>query len=213
VESYREAQGQGGETHQMAEDDGAVLTTSQGAPIADDQNTLRYGARGPALLEDQHFRDKIFHFDHERIPERVVHSRGYGALGYFELTESLAEVTCADIFQRVGERTEAFVRFSTACSPERGRQGGRPDIHGIGRRDFSVSVTQLGCHGVEIDRTAWADHLDDLPLRRSTPLVHLFRPRRRPILWAQGGGVEPPFAALLWPPRRARKFPSAVPWA
>jgi catalase len=114
-ESYAEVQGEGGETHQTAEGDVAVLTTSLGAPVADDQNTLRLGARGPALLEDTHFRDKIFHFDHERIPERVVHARGYGAHGYFELTESLAEITRADIFQRVGERTEAFVRFSTVA--------------------------------------------------------------------------------------------------
>ena len=61
---------------------------------------LRYGARGPALMEDFHFREKIFHFDHERIPERVVHARGYGAHGYFETTASLSEYTRADIFQR-----------------------------------------------------------------------------------------------------------------
>jgi catalase len=114
-ETYAEDQGEGGETHQIAEGDVAVLTTSQGAPVADDQNTLRIGARGPALLEDLHFRDKIFHFDHERIPERVVHAHGYGAHGYLELTESLADITRADIFQRVGERTEAFVRFSTVA--------------------------------------------------------------------------------------------------
>ena len=114
-ESYAEAQGAGGETHQVADGDIAVLTTAQGYPVADDQNTLRQGSRGPALLEDQHFREKIFHFDHERIPERVVHARGYGAHGYFELTQSLADITRADIFQRVGERTEAFVRFSTVA--------------------------------------------------------------------------------------------------
>ncbi|WP_246373955.1 catalase [Gluconacetobacter tumulicola] len=108
-------QGAGGETHQVAGGDVVTLTTAQGAPVADDQNTLRYGARGPALLEDFHFREKIFHFDHERIPERVVHARGYGAHGYFELTDSLADVTRADIFQRVGERTPAFVRFSTVA--------------------------------------------------------------------------------------------------
>ncbi len=110
--------GHGGETHQEAGPgtDGeavASLTTQTGTPVADDQNTLRQGDRGPALLEDQHFREKIFHFDHERIPERVVHARGYGAHGYFELTEALGDVTSADLFQRVGERTPAFVRFST----------------------------------------------------------------------------------------------------
>lgn len=113
--SYEEVQGTGGETHQVANGDVATLTTQQGVPIADDQNSLKQGPRGPTLLEDFHFREKIFHFDHERIPERVVHARGYGAHGYFELTESLADVTRADIFQRVGERTPAFVRFSTVA--------------------------------------------------------------------------------------------------
>ncbi|KAA8386375.1 catalase [Acetobacter sp. DmW_136] len=113
--SYTEQQGNGGETHQQAGGDVATLTSAQGIPIADDQNTLRYGARGPALMEDFHFREKIFHFDHERIPERVVHARGYGAHGYFELTDSLADVTRAAIFQNVGERTPAFVRFSTVA--------------------------------------------------------------------------------------------------
>jgi catalase len=101
--------------HQTSGGEVATLTTQQGIPVADDQNTLRAGLRGPALLEDFHFREKIFHFDHERIPERVVHARGYGAHGYFELTNSLSDVTRADIFQRVGERTEAFVRFSTVA--------------------------------------------------------------------------------------------------
>jgi catalase len=113
--SYAEPQGAGGETHQVAGGDVETLTTAQGAPVADDQNTLRQGARGPALLEDFHFREKIFHFDHERIPERVVHARGYGAHGYFELTKSLSDVSRADVLQRVGERTPAFVRFSTVA--------------------------------------------------------------------------------------------------
>ena len=76
--------GAGGETHQIAEDEVPTLTTQQGMPVADDQNSLRIGARGPTALEDFHFREKIFHFDHERIPERVVHARGFGAHGYFE---------------------------------------------------------------------------------------------------------------------------------
>lgn len=107
--------GRGGELHQTAEDGFDVLTTSQGAPVADDQNTLRVGARGPALVEDFHFREKIFHFDHERIPERVVHARGYGAHGYFETYESLSAYTRADVFQRAGEKTPVFVRFSTVA--------------------------------------------------------------------------------------------------
>ncbi|WP_018388362.1 catalase [Ancylobacter sp. FA202] len=107
--------GNGGELHQFAQGDTPVMTTAQGGPVADDQNTLKVGARGPALIEDFHFREKMFHFDHERIPERVVHARGYGAHGYFETYESLAEYTRADLFQRPGEKTPAFVRFSTVA--------------------------------------------------------------------------------------------------
>lgn len=115
ITSFAEPQGEGGETHQTTEGGAPALTTAQGAPVADDQNSLKQGARGPTLLEDFHLREKIFHFDHERIPERVVHARGYGAHGFFELTDSLADITRADIFQRVGERTPAFVRFSTVA--------------------------------------------------------------------------------------------------
>ena len=115
--------GEGGETHQVAGGGVPVLTTQQGIPVSDDQNSLKVGVRGPTLLEDFHFREKIFHFDHERIPERVVHARGVGAHGFFELTDSLADVSKADIFQRVGEKTPAFVRFSTVA----GNQGS-PDL-------------------------------------------------------------------------------------
>ena len=107
--------GTGGETHQVASGDVPPLTTQQGAPVSDDQNSLKAGPRGPTQMEDQHFREKIFHFDHERIPERVVHARGFGAHGFFETTESLADITSADLFQRAGEKTEAFVRFSTVA--------------------------------------------------------------------------------------------------
>jgi len=116
--TYADAQvktGAGGETHQTAGGDTPVLTTQQGVPVADDQNSLRAGARGPTLLEDFHFREKIFHFDHERIPERVVHARGFGAHGFFETYDSLADVTRADLFQRKGEKTPLFVRFSTVA--------------------------------------------------------------------------------------------------
>ncbi len=106
---------EGGELHQTAEGDIPVLTTAQGGPVADDQSSLKMAARGPTLLEDFHFREKIFHFDHERIPERVVHARGYGAHGFFETYKSLAKYTRADLFQRAGEKTPAFVRFSTVA--------------------------------------------------------------------------------------------------
>ncbi len=130
--------GTGGETHQRAIDD-HELTTQQGTPIADDQNSLRVGPRGPALLEDFQFREKLFHFDHERIPERVVNARGFGAHGFFETYESLADVTSADLFQREGEVTPAFVRFSTAMG-SRGSFDLARDVRG-----FAVKLyTQRG---------------------------------------------------------------------
>ena len=107
--------GEGGELHQTASGKAAVLTTAQGGPVSDDQNSLKIGPRGPTLIEDFHFREKIFHFDHERIPERVVHARGYAAHGFFENYKSLSKYTKADLFQRAGERTPAFVRFSTVA--------------------------------------------------------------------------------------------------
>jgi catalase len=107
--------GEGGELHQIATGEVPVLTTAQGGPVSDDQNSLKIGPRGPTLLEDFHFREKIFHFDHERIPERVVHARGYGAHGFFENYKSMSKYTCADLLQRAGERTPAFVRFSTVA--------------------------------------------------------------------------------------------------
>lgn len=126
--------GAGGETHQVSGDGRPPLTTLQGAPVADDQNTLRAGARGPALLEDFAFREKLFHFDHERIPERVVHARGFGAHGYFENYESLAELTKSDLFQRAGERTPAFVRFSTVAGNK-------------GSFDLAPSARRTSCPG------------------------------------------------------------------
>lgn len=107
--------GRGGETHQSATSASDRLTTNQGVTIADNQNQLKAGARGPVLLEDMILREKITHFDHERIPERIVHARGTGAHGYFELTDSLADYTTARVLTEVGERTEVFTRFSTVA--------------------------------------------------------------------------------------------------
>ncbi len=112
--------GNGGETHQQVPEKGTHtpdghLTTNQGIRVSDNQNSLKSGARGPSLLEDFILREKIFHFDHERIPERIVHARGSGAHGYFELTQSLSDVTTADLFQRVGEKVPVFTRFSTVA--------------------------------------------------------------------------------------------------
>ncbi|MBB5686652.1 catalase [Sphingobium boeckii] len=117
---FETKQGQGGETHQAIPEKGphdsaAHLTTNQGIRVSDNQNSLKSGERGPTLLEDFVLREKIFHFDHERIPERIVHARGSAAHGFFECTESLADITKADLFQRVGERTPLFTRFSTVA--------------------------------------------------------------------------------------------------
>ena len=131
--------GIGGELHQTAKGDVPVLTTQQGTPVSDDQNSLKIGARGPTTLEDFHLREKIFHFDHERIPERVVHARGFGAHGFFENYESLADITAADLFQRAGEKTPAFVRFSTVA----GNKGSADLARDV--RGFAVKLyTQQG---------------------------------------------------------------------
>ncbi|CTQ34800.1 catalase [Jannaschia rubra] len=107
--------GAGGEYHQHAEDGAERLTTAQGVTISDNQNSLKPGASGPTLLEDFVLREKIFHFDHERIPERVVHARGFGAHGTFECKKDLSAITRAAPFQKVGKKTELFARFSTVA--------------------------------------------------------------------------------------------------
>ncbi len=111
--------GNGGETHrhepQAANPANDHLTTNQGIKVSDNQNQLKSGERGPVLLEDFVLREKIFHFDHERIPERIIHARGSAAHGFFELYESLSDITKADLFQRAGEKTPVFTRFSTVA--------------------------------------------------------------------------------------------------
>src|SRR5215831_1611178 len=107
--------GIGGELHQQPAAGGALMTTNHGVVIADNQNSLKAAPRGPSLLEDFILREKITHFDHERIPERIVHARGSGAHGFFELTQSLSQYTKADFLQRAGDKTPVFVRFSTVA--------------------------------------------------------------------------------------------------
>src|ERR1700679_2267647 len=101
------------ETHQTASKPSDPLRTNQGIPIADNQNSLKAGTRGPTLLEDFVLREKITHFDHERIPERIVHARGTGAHGYFQCYKSCADITKAAFLQDPKLKTEIFVRFST----------------------------------------------------------------------------------------------------
>ena len=107
--------GNGGEVHQVAGGTHPVMRMQNGLVVTDDENMLKAGSRGPTLLEDHYYLEKTQHFDHERIPERVVHARGYGARGYFELTDSLKSMTTAKIFTEVGTKTPLFTRFSTVA--------------------------------------------------------------------------------------------------
>jgi catalase len=109
---------------------GQTLTTNQGVPVADNQNSLKAGYRGPALLQDFILREKITHFDHERIPERIVHARGSAAHGYFECYDSLTKYTAASLFAEAGKRTPVFVRFSTVIG-ERGSADTVRDVRGF----------------------------------------------------------------------------------
>src|ERR1035437_6214819 len=110
--------GNSGELHQQAGGAHPPLTTQAGAIVADDENSLRAGERGPTLLEDHILFEKIQHFDHERIPERIVHARGFGAHGYFKLTDSLKGISRAAILNEVEVETPVFVRFSTVAGNE-----------------------------------------------------------------------------------------------
>ena len=112
------------------------LTTNQGIPVADNQNSLKAGERGPTLLEDFILREKITHFDHERIPERVVHARGSAAHGYFEVTESMAKYTRAKFLQEPGTRTPVFVRFSTVAG-SRGSADTARDVRGFATKFYT----------------------------------------------------------------------------
>lgn len=94
-----------------AEHDGTKLTTNQGVPLSHTDDSLKAGSRGPTLMEDFHFREKMMHFDHERIPERVVHARGFGAHGYFQAYEPMGEFTKAKFLQDPSKQTPVFVRF------------------------------------------------------------------------------------------------------
>ncbi|VCU70443.1 Catalase HPII [Pigmentiphaga humi] len=121
----------GGELPRVrADGSGQAITTNQGVPVSDNQSSLKAGLRGPALLKDFILREKITHFDHERIPERIVHARGSAAHGYFECYEALADLTCASLFAEAGKRTPVFVRFSTVAG-ERGSKDTARDVRGF----------------------------------------------------------------------------------
>ncbi len=120
----------GGLDRVRVNDAGQVLTTNQGVPVSDNQSSLKAGLRGPTLLEDFILREKITHFDHERIPERIVHARGSAAHGYFEAYEELTDFTTATPFADAGKITPVFVRFSTVAG-ERGSADTARDVRGF----------------------------------------------------------------------------------
>lgn len=118
-------------------DKGKALTTNQGLKVEDDEHSLKVGPRGPTIMEDFHFREKMTHFDHERIPERVVHARGFGAHGEFQLYESLAEYTKAKFLTDTSIRTPLFVRFSTVAG-SRGSSDTVRDVRGFAVKFYTA---------------------------------------------------------------------------
>jgi catalase len=115
---------------------GQVLTTNFGAPVPDNQTSLKAGLRGPTLMEDFILREKITHFDHERIPERIVHARGSAAHGFFECYEPQTKLTRAAFLSAKGKRTPVFVRFSTVAG-ERGSSDLARDVRGFATKFYT----------------------------------------------------------------------------
>jgi catalase len=123
--------------HQFqARPEGEFLTSNQGVRIPHTDDSLKVGERGPTLMEDFHFREKITHFDHERIPERVVHARGSGAHGFFQVYESMAEYTKATFLQDPTKQTPVFVRFSTVLG-SRGSADTVRDVRGFATKFYT----------------------------------------------------------------------------
>jgi catalase len=117
-------------------DKGKRMTTNQGLKVSEDENSLKAGVRGPTLIEDFHFREKMTHFDHERIPERVVHARGFAAHGEFELYESMKDYTKAKFLQVPGTKTPTFTRFSTVVG-SRGSADTVRDVRGFATKFYT----------------------------------------------------------------------------
>ncbi|MBV6715425.1 catalase [Paenibacillus chitinolyticus] len=118
------------------DDTGQKLTTNQGLRVSEDEHSLKAGVRGPTLMEDFHFREKMTHFDHERIPERIVHARGFGAHGYFQVYEPMTEYTKAKFLQDPSVKTPVFVRFSTVAG-SRGSSDTVRDVRGFATKFYT----------------------------------------------------------------------------
>lgn len=120
----------------VVEHDGETLTTNQAVPLSHTDDSLKAGSRGPTLMEDFHFREKMTHFDHERIPERVVHARGFGAHGFFHVYEPMTEYTRAKFLQDPSKKTPVFVRFSTVVG-SRGSADTVRDVRGFATKFYT----------------------------------------------------------------------------
>lgn len=118
------------------DDSGKKMTTNQGLRVSEDEHSLKAGDRGPTLMEDFHFREKMTHFDHERIPERIVHARGSGAHGYFQVYESMKEFTKAKFLQDPSVKTPVFVRYSTVAG-SRGSADSVRDVRGFSTKFYT----------------------------------------------------------------------------
>ena len=115
---------------------GKRLTTNAGAPVVDNQNVMTAGLRGPQLLQDVWYLEKLGHFDREVIPERRMHAKGSGAYGTFTVTQDITKYTNAKIFSKVGKKTEMFARFSTVAG-ERGAADAERDIRGFALKFYT----------------------------------------------------------------------------
>src|SRR5699024_11082840 len=113
------------------------LTTAAGAPVPDNQNSITAGPRGPMLLQDVWFLEKLAHFDREVIPERRMHAKGSGAFGRFKVTHDITKYTKAAIFSEIGKETDLFMRFSTVAG-ERGAADAERDIPGVALKFYTA---------------------------------------------------------------------------
>ncbi len=113
-----------------------TLTTTAGAPVADNQNSLTAGSRGPVLLQDYHLIEKLAHQNRERIPERVVHAKGWGAYGSLTITHDITKYTRANIFSKVGKKTDLLLRFSTVAG-EHGAADAERDVRGFALKFYT----------------------------------------------------------------------------
>ena len=188
--------GTGGELHQRAQSAAQTLTTNQGTRVSDNQNSLRAGSRGPTLLEDFVLREKITHFDHERIPERIVHARGSGAHGYFQVYRPLGRLTKAAFLQDPKKKTEVFVRFSTVAGGA--GSGDLPrDVRG-----FAVKFYTDG--GRLAARCLWTPQGDRVHRRGIADLRgRRDRSRYRPRWGVSSRSTAPRASARSSPPQRA----------